>query len=66
MTATHLIIGQTYQLAPVAPEQREDGVIYLSPSRTFKLIAIDGQEAWVRCTSLGNSFVVKADRLRNY
>lgn len=66
MTATQPVTGQIYQLAPIPVSEREDGVIYLSGSRTFKLIAIDGLDAWVRCMTLGTSFVVRASRLRNF
>lgn len=66
MTATQLIPGQTYQLTSLPMDQRKDGVIYLSGTRTFKLLTLDEDVAWIKCTESGKRFVVKADRLRSF
>lgn len=63
---TTLEIGQTYQLIPIDREDREDGVIYLNSNRTFRLLSLDDEAAWIKCTETGKRFVMDAWRLRNY
>ena len=66
MTETKLRIGETYQLIPLPKEDRKDGVIYLNSSRTFRLLAVDDDQAWIKCTENGNRYVMDSWRLKNY
>lgn len=66
MIATTLQIGHTYKLVSLPREERKDGVIYLNRSRVFRLLAVDEEEAWIKCIDNDKRFVVDAWRLKNY